>query len=358
MWPWPKSIYEPGYESVYESAAMTHRQQLVGRDEPIINPEMSIIDAHHHLFNRPPLRYMLDEYLADVNAGHKIVGSVYVETQAFAKIDGPQWLRPLGEIEFANGVGAIGASGVYGDCRVCAGIVGYADLRLGDQVAELLDRALQVAPNRFRGVRQVTIDDPTEAPYRYITTRPPRGVMQNPGFRVAFGHLAKRGLSFDAAMFHHQMPEVIALADAFPDTTIVLNHMGHVMALGLDEQGRTGAFQAWQIALREIARRPNVMCKIGGLGLPFWGFGFEERADPIGYLELAIAWRPYVETAIEAFGAGRCMMESNYPPDGRSCGFVPLWNALKHIVRDASAEDKAALFHRTAARVYRLDLPG
>jgi predicted TIM-barrel fold metal-dependent hydrolase len=336
---------------------VTHRQLLAGRDEPIIDPDIRIIDAHHHLFDRPPLRYMLAEYLADAQAGHKIVASVYVETQAFARPDGPEVLRPLGEIEFANGVGAIGASGVYGDCHVCAGIVGYADLRLGDQVAQLLDRALETAPERFRGVRQIAIDHPTEAPYRFITNRPPRGVMKAPGFRPAFRQVVERGLTFDAALFHHQLPDVIELADAFPDGTIVLNHCGHAMAMDKDEQGREEVFRAYRELLFEVARRPNVVCKIGGLGLPFWGFRFEEREDPVGYKELATAWRPYVETTIEAFGASRCMMESNFPPDGRSGGFVPTWNALKHIVRSASTDEKDAVFYGTAARVYRLSLP-
>ena len=151
------------------------------------------------------------------------------------------------------------------------------------------------------------------------------------------------------------MGDVAELADAFPDTTIVINHLGQAMAMEMDAQGRAQVFKDWREAVRDIARRANVVCKIGGLGLPFWGFGFEKRSDPVGYLELATAWKPYVETAIEAFGADRCMMESNFPPDGRSCGFVPLWNALKHIVRDASQEEKAELFHDSAARVYRLD---
>ncbi len=335
----------------------THKQLLVGRDEPILEPDIRIIDSHHHLFDRPPLRYMLDEYLADARAGHRIVASVYVETLAFQRSDGPEVLRSLGEIEFANGIGAIGASGVYGDCRVCAGIVGYADLRLGDQVADLLDRALEIAPERFRGVRQVAIDDPTEAAYRFITHRPPRGVMQSPGFRPAFRQVVKRGLTFDAAVFHHQLADIIDLADAFPDANIVLNHCGHAMAMDMDEAGRMELFHTYRTLLLALARRPNVVCKVGGLGLPFWGFRFEEREDPVGYLELATAWRPYVETTIEAFGASRCMMESDFPPDGRSGGFVPTWNALKHIVRAASPGEKDALFHATAARVYRLALP-
>jgi L-fuconolactonase len=282
---------------------------------------------------------------------------VYVETLAFARTDGPAVLRPLGEIEFANGIGAMCDSGRYG-CRACAAIVGHADLRLGDQVAELLDCATERAPARFRGVRQVTIEDPSDAPYRFIPNRPPSGVMKSAGFRPAFAHLAKRGLSFDAAVFHHQLPEVIELSDAFPDTTIVLNHCGHAMAMDLDKQpDRQQVFREYRRLMTEAARRPNIHCKVGGLGMPFWGFRFEERKDPIGYRELAAAWRPYVETAIEAFGAERCLMESNYPPDGRSAGFVPLWNALKHIVRSASADEKAALFHGTAAKVYRIRQP-
>ncbi|HSV81269.1 MAG TPA: amidohydrolase family protein [Ramlibacter sp.] len=332
-------------------------KRLEGRDEAIIDPDLPIVDAHHHLFDRPPLRYMLEEYLADAQAGHRIVSSVYVETLAMARTDGPEVLRPLGEVEFANGIGAIGASGVYGPSRVCAGIVGYADLRLGERIGELLDRCLAAAPDRFRGVRQITIEDPTEVSYRYMTHRPPAGVMQHPGFLPGFAELARRGLSFDAAVFHQQLPEVGRLAAAFPATPIVLNHLGMAMGMEMSEAERAEVFGRWREGMRELARHDNVVVKVGGLGMPFWGFGFEHRADPLGYQELAAAWRPYVETAIEAFGAERCMMESNFPPDGRSCGFVPLWNALKHITRGCSPEEKAALFHRTATRMYRLQFP-
>ncbi|MCR8720868.1 amidohydrolase family protein [Pseudomonas syringae USA007] len=337
------------------SNRMDFRQLAAGRNEAILEPELPIIDAHHHLFDRPGLRYMLDDYLADAQAGHRVIASVYVETMAFSRPDGPEVLRPLGEIEFANGMGAVGASRTYGSCQVCAAIVGHIDLRLGDAVAQLLDTAMERAPERFRGVRQVTLQDSSPAPWRFIPTRPPAGVMNSSGFRPAFTHLVNRGLSFDAAVFHHQIPELMRVADAFPQATIILNHCGHVMAMGLDARARAEVFQQYRQLLFELAKRPNVYCKVGGLGMPFWGFRFEERQDAIGYVELATTWRPYVETCIEAFGARRCMMESNYPPDSRSAGFVPLWNALKHIVRNASAEDKAALFHGTAASVYRLD---
>lgn len=150
---------------------------------------------------------------------------------------------------------------------------------------------------------------------------------------------------------------MIELADAFPDTTIVLNHCGHAMAIELNASARERVFHDYRRLMIEANRRPNIHCKVGGLGMPFWGVGFEERRDAIGYGELAKAWRPYVETTIEAFGVNRCLMESDYPPDGRCAGFVPLWNALKYIFRSASADEKAALFHGTAARVYRIRVP-
>ncbi|PPK41167.1 amidohydrolase family protein [Trinickia symbiotica] len=189
-----------------------------------------------------------------------------------------------------------------------------------------------------------------------MPNRPPRGLLLDPAFRAGFRHLATRGLSFDTGVFHHQLPELADLADAFPETTIIVNHCGLAVGMEMDAIARANAFDEWRNAMLEVARRPNVVCKVSGLGLPFWGFGFENRSDPIGYKELSITWAPYVLTTIEIFGADRCMMGSNYPVDGRSGGFVPLWNALKYIVRSASAEEKAALFHGTAMRIYRIPL--
>jgi len=336
---------------------MTFSQLHSGRDEIILEPDMPIVDAGHHLFVRPALRYLLDDYLADVWAGHKVVGSVYIETNSFARIEGPELMRPSGEIEFANGMGAMSASGTFGDHRLCSAIVGHADLRLGDAVGGFLDSALQRAPDRFRGIRQAANHHPSELPYRYMPSRPPQGLLLDPLFRQGFRHLATRGLSFDAGVFHHQLPELADLADAFPETAIILGHCGLAVGMDMDANGRAEVFKQWRNGMQEIARRPNVLCKIGGFGLPFWGFGFENRSDPVGYEELAAAWGPYVQTATELFGPDRCMMESDYPVDSFSCGFVPLWNALKYIVRFASPAEKASLFNGTAARVYRIHLP-
>lgn len=334
------------------------KQQFVGRDEPILDPDIPIVDAHHHLFLRPTQRYLLEDYVADVTAGHRIVASVYSETSAFARPDGPALMRPVGEVEFANGMGAMADSGLFGPAKICAAIVGHADMRLGDEVGRLLDRCIQTAPERYRGVRQILLDHDSALPWAYVATRPPQGVMPSTAFRDAFRHLGSRQLVFDAAVFDHQLADVCDLADAFPDTSITLNHAGMGMGMGVtDPEGRETLFRTWRSRLAAAAERPNIYCKIGGFGLPFWGFGLETRDDPIGYRELADLWRPWIETAIELFGSARCMGESNYPPDARSCGYVPMWNALKHVVAGMSADEKADLFWRTATRVHRIDLP-
>jgi L-fuconolactonase len=329
-----------------------------GRGEPVLEPELPIIDAHHHLFDRPALRYLLEDYLAHAKSGHRIIGTVYIETQAMARRDGPEALRPIGEIEFALGVGAMCDSGVYGSCRVAAGIVGFADMTTGERIAETLDRAMTVAPERFRGVRQIAIAHPDPSALRFLTHKPPPNLLNHPDFLAAFRQRGPRGLTFDATVLHHQLPEVAALADRHPDTSIILGHLGLAMAMDGGSEERAAAFRIWRENMADLALRPNVFCKVGGLGTAYWGFGFNRRSEAIGSEELAAAWQPYVETAVELFGARRCMAESNFPNDGRSCGFVPLWNALKRIAKGCSADEKAALFHRTAAQVYRLDLEG
>lgn len=332
---------------------MSKRLEL--RHEAIIDAEMPIIDAHHHLFKRANLRYLLDDFLEDANAGHNISASVYIETQAMARQRGPQFLKALGEIEFANGAGAMSSSGLYGSCKVCAAIVGYAEISAGDGIAELLDRAMAAAPDRFRGVRQMSFSHPSEALREVLSVRFPEGMISSAGFQKGFRHVASRSLTFDATVFHNQLVELGELAGSFPDTTIVLNHLGMAMAYGLDAEGRKEVFFEWRGRLKELASHSNVVCKIGGLGMPFWGFGFEKRSDPLGHVELAAAWAPYVETAIEAFGVERCLMESNFPLEGVACGYVPLWNAMKLITKEYTSSEKAALFRDVAARVYRID---
>ncbi|WP_201742176.1 amidohydrolase family protein [Mangrovicoccus ximenensis] len=267
-------------------------------------------------------------------------------------------MRPLGEVEFANGLADMTAAGQYGKCKVNAGIIGHANLTFGARIGELLDACMAAAADRFRGIRQVTLDYPDDRPFRFIMSgRPPSGLLDHPEFANGLAELQKRGLIFDAAIYDPSLPRLAALADRFPDLTIVLNHMGNAVGVGMSAAERDGMFRRWSGNLRKLAERPNVLCKVGGLGMPIWGFGFEDRPDPVSYEELAETWAPYVETAIEAFGTRRCMMESNFPPDGRSAGYVPTFNAYKHLLRHCSDGEKLALFAGNAIRSYQLDLP-
>lgn len=332
-------------------------KRLEGRNEDILDPDLPIIDAHHHLFDRPELRYLLPEYLEDVAAGHNVVGSVYMETTIFSREEGPAVLRPLGEVEFANGIAAMCASGKYGRRRLCAGIVGYADLRLGAEITPLLDACIATAPNRFRGIRQVTIDYPSMAPYRYFMNPPPRKILQDPHLPAALAEISKRGLILDVCVFYSQLDDIIRIADAFPDLQLVLNHLGFPIALDKSAADAALMFHQWRAALHQLAKRPNVKIKCGGMGVPYVGLGFDRQAEVCRSEQLAAAWSPYMLTAIEIFGTDRVMMESNFPPDGASAGYVPIWNALKRVVLGASAEEKAALFHATAIATYQLDIP-
>lgn len=332
-------------------------KRLHGRDEKILEPDLPIIDAHHHLFEKPNLRYMAEEYAEDAQAGHNIVATVYIEGGTFFRQNGPEVLKPLGEVEFANGIGAMADGGKFDGLRLCAAIVGYADFRMGDGIGWLLDRCMAEAPDRFRGIRQITIEYPTDAPFRFFFSgRPPTGILRHPDFRTGVAQLAQRELIFDAGGFHIQLPEFTKLADAFPSMPIVINNLGIAVGLDMNADEKCAVFEEWKNNLADLAQRPNVYCKIGGLGMPFWGFELHEREDEVSSSELAPLWRPYVETAVELFGAERCMVGSNYPPDSRSCGFVPAWNALKTIFADSSSTEKNAIFSGTAAKLYRIPL--
>lgn len=329
-----------------------------GNDEPIIDPELAIIDAHHHLYDRSPdAKYLLDDYADDIAQGHHVVASVYIEIMAMARVDGPELLRPLGEVEFANGVAAMSASGRYGSCRVAAAIVGHADLRYGKRVGELLDASMSAAPTRYRGIRQVVMDYPDPALVRYTTNPPPQGILDHPHFLEGLREVSDRGLSFDAAIFHHQLPAVEHLATQFPDLQVVLNHVGLPLLLNTTPAVRKERIERWRADLRKVALRPNVACKISGLGQAWLGFGLDTQPDPVGYLQLADKWSPFIREAVDAFGPDRCMVGSNFPVDARSCGIVPYWNAMKHILRHASPTEKQALFSGTAARIYGVPRP-
>ena len=322
--------------------------------EEILEPELPICDPHHHLWDRPDQRYLLPDFLADTGSGHRIESTVFLECGAFYRDQGPEALRPVGEAEFVRGVAAMSASGRYGPTRVAAAFVGFADLSLGDAAEAVLTALVEAGGGRFRGVRHSAARDPG-----FVIAgshgRPPEGLYGDRSFREGFACLGRLGLAFDAWVYHPQIPEVADLARSFPEQPILLNHVGGPIGIAPYAGRREEVFEQWRAAVRDLSACPNVYVKLGGLGSKRAGFGWHERPQPPSSEDLAAAWRPYVETCIEAFGPERCMFESNFPVDKASCSYAVLWNAFKRLAAGASADEKAALFRGTAMRFYRID---
>jgi L-fuconolactonase len=326
--------------------------------EAALEPGLPIIDPHHHFWDTPHRgHYLLPELLADIGGGHNVVSTVFLECRAMYRRDGPREMAALGEVEFVTGIAAMSASGGYGPCRVAEGIVGGGDLTVGARVRELLEAEIAAAGGRLRGLRHGVAWDTHEAVYKFASRTVPLHQVMDPRFREGFAQLAPLGLSFESWQYHPQLPDTIDLAHAFPGTTIILNHVGGVLGVGPYNGHRQEILAGWRKDINELAKCPNVYCKLGGIGMVSFGFDFHERDVPPSSEDLAAAWRQYVEPCIEAFGVDRCMFESNFPPDKQSGGYTELWNAFKRITANASASEKKALYSGTAAKVYRLTVP-
>jgi len=333
---------------------------LARRREAALESDLPIVDPHHHLIDRPESgRYLLADLLDDIaGGGHNVVATVYLEWLSMYRADGPQEMRPVGEIEFANGMAAMSASGGYGKPRICAGIVGHADLTLGARVKEVLEAMIASGGGRggrFRGIRFISASHPDQAQWGSAVGRPEK-LLLDKRVREGFAQLAPLGLSFDAFMYHTQLGDLLDLARAYPATPIVLNHVGGPIGLGRYKGKRDAVFADWSARIRELASCPNVHVKLGGLGMRLLGFDVHEGELPPSSEQLAAAWRPYIETCITAFGADRAMFESNFPVDKGSYSYGVFWNACKRLAQGASAREKAGLFHGTASRFYRLGL--
>jgi len=322
--------------------------------EAILEPDLPICDPHHHLWDFPASRYLLPELLADLTSGHNVESTVFVECGSFYRASGPEPMKFVGETEFVGGQAAMAASGRYGPVLACEGIVSRADLAEGASVAAVLERHVRAGNGRFKGIRHAGAYDPSPD-IRRSHTAPPPGLYSLASFREGFAQLAPLGLSFEAWQYHPQLGEVAALADAFPQTAILLNHVGGPLGIGPYAGKQGEVFAAWKAGIEDLAQRPNVWVKLGGLGMAICGFGFHHQDPRPGSDVLADAWRPYLETCIEAFGVDRGMFESNFPVDGASCDYATLWNALKRVAAGCSADEKAALFKANARKFYRLD---
>ena len=324
-------------------------------NEAALEPELPIIDPHHHLWDHPGSRYLLDEIVRDTATGHRVLATVFVECLSMYRADGPEPMRPVGETEFVNGIAAQSASGQYGETRVAAGIVSFADLALGAAVEEVLQAHIAAAPARFRGIRHAGGFDASPE-IRNSHTNPPADLYESKRFREGFAKLRGLNLSFEAWQYHPQMSMVTSLAKAFPDTTIVLDHFGGPLGIGPYEGRRAEIFDQWKKSVTELARCPNVVAKLGGINMTVNGFGWHRRPSPPTSDELVSATREYFLHTIDRFGPRRCMFESNFPVDRGSCSYVVLWNAFKKMAAGFTKDEKAQMFHRTASEVYRLNV--
>ena len=323
--------------------------------EDILEPERPIIDAHHHFWAKAGETYLLEDYLADTQAGHNIRASVYVECGSNYRTHGPEMMNRVGEIEFAHEQ-AIRAETLTQNTRVCAAVVGTADLTWGAEIAQLLDAELAASPDRVRSIRLSTKWDPDEALNhgRYVV---PPHLLADESFRKGFALLTPRNLSFDALVYHPQIPELTQLARSFPNTQIILNHIGGLVANTRTYRDHAAqAVAQWQTDMTELASCPNVLVKLGGLGMAYVNYGLHTLDTPAPSHELAKIWGPLLKFCIDQFGPDRCMFESNFPPDRDSVDFHVLWNAFKRIASEYSENEKHDLFFGTAARAYRLNL--
>ena len=333
-----------------------HEKWLALTTEEPLEPTLPICDPHHHLWEwsgfATQQRYFLEEFLRDASGGHNIVRTVFVECHAMYRPDGPPEMRPLGETEFVQGIAAQSASGGYGPTAVAAGIVSFAELTLGDAVASVLEAHMVAGAHRLRGIRHSSAHDPSPQISSYMSS--PKGLLLDARFRAGFARLRDYGLSFDAWLYHPQLPELADLARAFPGTTIILDHIGGPLNIGPYTGRRDEVFRDWQRGMTELATCANVVVKLGGLGMRIGGYGWHERDKPPSSAELAEAFAPYYLFCIEQFGVNRCMFESNFPVDKISYSYAVMWNAFKRLTSGFSAGERVALFHDTAARAYRL----
>ena len=318
--------------------------------EKALEPDLPIIDPHHHLWHTAARGlYFLPELLKDFGGGHNIVSSVFLECQAmFRAVRAGR--DEAGRRDRVRGrpVARSAPRASTARTRVCEGIIGWVDLLLGAKVRDVLEAEIAAGGGRFRGVRYGTSWDEGLAG-KFVSRAMTAHRLLDPKLREGFAVLGKMGLTFDSWHFHPQLPDLIDLARAFPNQTIICDHVGGALGIGQYAGKQAEVMAAWKKSIAELAKCPNVNMKLGGLGMTSFGFGFEFEDAPPSSEKLAETWRPYIETCIEAFGANRCMFESNFPPDKQSCGYTELWNAFKHLTKNASADEKRALYSGTAA---------
>ena len=326
--------------------------------EPALEPELPICDPHHHFWDRrleriPYQRYLLDELAADMHSGHNVRSTVFIECRSMYRADGPVEMRPVGEVEFVQGLAAASASGLYGAGRAAADIIGHANLNLGERVTPVLEALQAASPNRFRCIRHSVTWDP-HPEVENSAAHKIQGQLASDQFRAGARVLARMGHTLEGWLYHPQLPELADFAKAVPDLTIVLNHVGGLLRTGPYANRNDEVMANWRKGIAAAAACPNVVIKLGGLGMTRTGFDWHARNKPIGSEELAASMAPILNYCIEQFTPKRCMFESNFPVDKVSFSYNVMYNAFKRLSKGYSASERAAMFHDTAARIYRI----
>ena len=319
--------------------------------EDVIWPELPICDAHHHLWNHTGDRYYAAELAGDVGDGHNIKHTIYVECGSDYRTEGPTALAPLGEVEFVvkqeRELHAILGR------PLITGIIGFADLRLGNAVEKVLSAHIEIAGERFSGIRHATAWDRNPDIVNHQLD-PPSGLLRDPNFIEGAKILGRLDLTYDAWIYHPQLPELISFARDVPGTTVVLDHLGAPLGIGPYAGRREEIFSYCREQLAILASEPNVRLKLGGIGMTLYGNGWHRQDAPPSSEDIARSWGDHIRWCIDTFGPRRVIFESNFPPDRRSCSYRTLWNAFKRIAEPYDAQERAAMFHDTAVAAYRL----
>jgi len=324
---------------------------LATLQEEVLEPALPIVDPHHHLWKHGDFAYLMPEFSEDLASGHNIVATVYAECHSMYRKGGSDELRSLGETEFVRGQAAMSASGLFGNSRACDVMFGNVDLTLGSAVEPILEQHIEASGHRFRGIRLSSCWH-EDSKIGNVAAGP--NLLIDPRVYEAVKVVSSMGLSLDCWLYHTQLDEVVQIADAHPDLTIILDHVGTPI-LGGPYRGKTQeVFEEWKAAIVRVSERDNVFVKLGALPIRMPNFE-GDRSLPPGSEEVAAAWRPWIETCIDAFGPARSMYESNFPVQKRWCSYQVLWNAFKRVSAGASESEKTDLFSGAAARAYRIE---
>lgn len=330
--------------------------------EEIIEPERAIIDPHHHLWkNRFGWNYLLPELWEDTGSGHNIVKTAFMECRAFYYRDGPEHLRPAGETEFIANLASASHSGASdsgaGKQASISAIIAHADLTLAgeseDKLLEILDLHRRHGAGLFRGIRHSAARDERPEDLFIVSSAPPH-LHGKESFRKGMRILADQGLTYDTWHYHHQNLGFLDLARAVPECTMILDHFGTPLGIGVYKNRKDEIFQRWKQEISELAKCENVVAKLGGLAMPDNGYDWHLAAQPPTSDELVEAQQRYYLHTIECFGPERCMFESNFPVDRLSVNYHVLWNAFKKMAAGYSEAEKHAMFYGTAERVYSM----